>query len=97
VYILTYTCSDQAAPPLPLVTSIVTAIIIAPEDVEHPVGRRREAHGGARGGARAGGEGAGALEEEEQQEGDEQPPADLLTCMYQEATQTERARMYVNK
>jgi hypothetical protein len=36
--------------PLPHVTAA-----IAPEDVELPVGRRREAHGGARGGAGAGG------------------------------------------
>jgi hypothetical protein len=58
-------------PPLPHVTSVQ-----APDDVEHPVGRRREAHQGARGGAGAGDEGAGGLYAEEQQEGDEQPAAE---------------------
>jgi hypothetical protein len=42
-------------PPPPLVTGRYIATGIAPEDVEHPVGRRREAHPGARGGAGAGG------------------------------------------
>jgi L-alanine-DL-glutamate epimerase-like enolase superfamily enzyme len=44
-----------------------TTIAIAPEDVEHPVGRRREAHAKALGGAGAGDGGAGGLEAEEQQ------------------------------
>jgi hypothetical protein len=63
----------HSGPLLPHVTSVS---VIASEDVEHPVGRRREAHAVARGGAGAGDEGAGGLEAEEQQEGDEQPAAD---------------------
>jgi hypothetical protein len=36
-------------------TAPLSTAVIAPEDVEHPVGRRREAHAVAPGGARAGG------------------------------------------
>jgi hypothetical protein len=73
-------------PLLPHVTS--GKAVKAPEDVEHPVGRPREAHDLAWGGAGAGGEGAGGLEAEEQQEGDEQPAADCVR-LCQEAIQTE--------
>jgi hypothetical protein len=40
----------MSRPILPYITSVN-----APENVEHPVGRRRQAHGTARGGAEAGG------------------------------------------
>jgi hypothetical protein len=58
----------------------VTAVdAIAPEDVEHAVGRRREAHSDARGGARAGSEGVDLLEAEvaQKQDDDKQPAGSL--------------------
>jgi hypothetical protein len=48
----------------PTLPPLCTAIDIAPEDVEHAIGRRREAHGVAPGGAGAGGEGVEPLEAE---------------------------------
>jgi hypothetical protein len=48
------TCTYAAYKP-PLLPHVTSVIAPAPEDVEHPVGRRREAHVGARGGAGAGG------------------------------------------
>jgi hypothetical protein len=84
----------QGCPPTPFPR--VTSVVLAPEDVEHPVGRRREAHMDARGGAGAGDEGAGGLYAEEQQEGDEQPAAEYVgICMCQGAIQTEGERIYV--
>jgi hypothetical protein len=58
--------ASSAASPMqpndPRTAPFSTAAAIAPEDVEHPVGRRRKAHGGAIGGAGAGGEGVEPLE-----------------------------------
>jgi hypothetical protein len=49
--------ASSAASPMqpndPHTTPLSTAAVKAPEDVEHPVGRRREAHQVARGGAGA--------------------------------------------
>ena len=93
--------ASSAASPMqpdhPRTAPLSTAIVIAPEDVEHPVGRRREAHVGARGGAGAGDEGAGGLEAEEQQEGDERPAADCVCmCVSRSNTNRERANTYVH-
>jgi hypothetical protein len=51
------TASSAASPMQPHHprTAPLSTAVIAPEDVEHPVGRRREAHATAPGGARAGG------------------------------------------
>jgi hypothetical protein len=54
----------------PLSTAIT---VMAPEDVEHAVGRRREAHAEAPGGAGAGGEGVEPLEVAQKQEDAYQP------------------------
>jgi hypothetical protein len=76
----------------PLLPHITSIIFPAPENVEHPVGRRREAHAAAPGGAGAEGEGAGWLEMEEQQEGNEQPAADCVCgCASRSNTNRERA------
>ena len=57
----------------PLLLHVTSVIAIAPEDVEHPVGRRREAHAVAPGGAGAGGEGVEPLEVAQKQEDVYQP------------------------
>ena len=51
------TASSAASPMQPNHphTAPLSTAVMAPEDVEHPVGRRREAHAPAQGGARAGG------------------------------------------
>jgi hypothetical protein len=58
-----------------------TAAVSTPEDVEHPVGRRREAHAVAPRGAGAGGEGVGPLEVAQKQE-DAYQPAKIIVEYY---------------
>jgi hypothetical protein len=61
-------------------TAPLSTAVCAPEDVEHPVGRRREAHAVAPGGAGAGGEGVEPLEVVQKQDDADQPAKIIVEC-----------------
>jgi hypothetical protein len=65
------TASSAASPTQPnhpRTAPLSTAVVLAPEDVEHAVGRRREAHECAPGGAGSGCEGVKPLEVAQKQD-----------------------------